>query len=745
MPSSISVTVNSLDSSDQEFRKSYYRDTKSSWARRTFSSMYQYFPSSVLHPHAESVRRWNKFFIFSCVFKGFFDSLFLFLLSVKWDDKCIVVDRTMTKSSSLILHNQSHSKLSLTWYLEQMHVSEKDQVLMRCTTSISIPVNSLDSDVMDFPSSHNKDADDNWARKIFSPLYRCIPGIMHPHTKSVQIWSNFFIFVFLFAFLLQTLFIFMQRINLEENCIADYLNSWTGYGTLGTVVSVLLGLTNIFFLLHMILNFRVAYVDPESRVLVYDPKKVALNYLFGYFIIDFFLVLPIAQNILGFILETWVWSFDLVGFSGLVEVVSILQYLIVLCRILSMLADQSASIFVCKSWLSKCVINILAFFLFSHVVGSFWYYFATIRVAQCLINACGARFHQSCLTFISCSFDLSKYEPALWKEWKDNSNVTACFDPEGFEYGIYKLAVLLMRESNLSVRYLYSLSWGFQQISTLAGNQTPAFFVVEVLFIMFVGATGLLLFSLLIGNIQNFLQALGRRSLEMSVRSLDLEEWMSHRRLPQELKRQIRESERYNWLATRGVNELMLLENLPEDLQRDIRRHLFNFVENFPLFSLMEEPILDAIRERLKQKIYIKGSKVLVCGGLIDKMVFIVQGKLQSIGEDNNIVPLSEGDVCGEELITLSLEHYALIRDGKQAKILAHKLVSNRSVICLTNVEAFTLRVADLEEVTCLFSGHLIKSSHVQGNNRKDSSCRQRLPANRLKLAWRYRKKRLNH
>ena len=43
--------------------------------------------------------------------------------------------------------------------------------------------------------------------------------------------------------------------------------------------------------------------------------------------------------------------------------------------------------------------------------------------------------------------------------------------------------------------------------------------------------------------------------------------------------RRVIEAERYHWAATRGVNEEMLLENLPEDLQRDIRRHLFNFVK----------------------------------------------------------------------------------------------------------------------------------------------------------------------
>jgi len=39
------------------------------------------------------------------------------------------------------------------------------------------------------------------------------------------------------------------------------------------------------------------------------------------------------------------------------------------------------------------------------------------------------------------------------------------------------------------------------------------------------------------------------------------------------------EAERYSWAATRGVSEKMVLENLPEDLQTDIKRHLFKFVK----------------------------------------------------------------------------------------------------------------------------------------------------------------------
>jgi len=69
-----------------------------------------------------------------------------------------------------------------------------------------------------------------------------------------------------------------------------------------------------------------------------------------------------------------------------------------------------------------------------------------------------------------------------------------------------------------------------------------------------------------------------------------------------------------------------------------------------------DEPILDAIRERLMQTTYIKGSRILSQGGLVQKMVFIVRGKLESIGEDGILVPLSVGDACGEELLRWYLE-----------------------------------------------------------------------------------------
>lgn len=49
---------------------------------------------------------------------------------------------------------------------------------------------------------------------------------------------------------------------------------------------------------------------------------------------------------------------------------------------------------------------------------------------------------------------------------------------------------------------------------------------------------------------------------------------MRHRQLPEDLRNRVRRYEQYKWLATKGVDEEILLQSLPTDLRRDIQRHL---------------------------------------------------------------------------------------------------------------------------------------------------------------------------
>lgn len=52
--------------------------------------------------------------------------------------------------------------------------------------------------------------------------------------------------------------------------------------------------------------------------------------------------------------------------------------------------------------------------------------------------------------------------------------------------------------------------------------------------------------------------------------------------------------------------------------------------------------------------------------------------------------------------------------EGGKIRFPGLRLFSTRTVRCLTNVEAFALRAADLEEVTTLFS-RFLRTPRVQG------------------------------
>ncbi|KAF2614903.1 hypothetical protein F2Q70_00010101 [Brassica cretica] len=533
-------------------------------------------------------------------------------------------------------------------------------------------------------SFHNALDDDakGWTRRFATYADKYLPRIRNPHSKHAQIWTKFFVLSCLLSIFADPLFFFPIEVYKKYMCMRI---DWRTTFALLAVRSV----TDVLFVVNILFQFRWAYVAPESTIvgagqLVDDPIKIASRYYRGNFFLDLFIVLPLPQILLVGVIPHQLGTSWANSTKNLLRFAVLVQYIPKLHRLFPLLAGQTPKGFIVESALAKFFINLLTFMLAGHVVGSCWYLFGLQRVNHCLRDACGNSGYE-CKKLIDCGREKNK---EVLQAWISNERAKACFQEDGFHYGIYWKAVNLTTNTTLwYTRYSYSLFWGFQQISTLAGNQVPSYYFGEVLFTMIIIGLGLLLFALLIGNMQNFLLSLGRRDMEMTLRQRDVEQWMSHKRFPKDIRKRVRDAERLNWNATRGVNEELLFENMHDDLQRDIRRHLFAFLKKVRIFSKMDEPILDAIRERLKHKTYLNGSTVLHRGDLVKKMVFIVRGKMEYTGEDGFRIPLLEGDVY----------------DGTRIKMPSKGLFSNRDVKCVTNVEAFSLSVADLDDVMSLF------------------------------------------
>ncbi|PKI53431.1 hypothetical protein CRG98_026121 [Punica granatum] len=109
------------------------------------------------------------------------------------------------------------------------------------------------------------------AKRFKSYIFSCVPCVMNPHAKVVQLRSKFFVISCLVAVVVDPLFFFLLGVQLDNKCIV--LN-----GTMTTTIVVFRCVTDFMYILHILLQFRLAYIAPESRVvgagdLVGNPRK----------------------------------------------------------------------------------------------------------------------------------------------------------------------------------------------------------------------------------------------------------------------------------------------------------------------------------------------------------------------------------------------------------------------------------------------------------------------------------------
>lgn len=155
-----------------------------------------------------------------------------------------------------------------------------------------------------------------------------------------------------------------------------------------------------------------------------------------------------------------------------------------------------------------------------------------------------------------------------------------------------------------------------------------------------------------------------------------------------------------------------------------------------PLFSQMDDQLLDAICERLVSSLSTEGTYIVREGDPVTEMLFIIRGKLESSTTDGgrsgffNSITLKPGDFCGEELL-----EWALV-----PKSTVNLPSSTRTVKAILEVEAFALRAEDLRFVASQF--RRLHSRKLQHTFRYYSHHWRTWAACFIQHAWRRHKRR---
>ncbi|KAL6658309.1 hypothetical protein ACP70R_003895 [Stipagrostis hirtigluma subsp. patula] len=527
--------------------------------------------------------------------------------------------------------------------------------------------------------------------------------ILDPGDDVVLRWYRLFLVTCLVGLFVDPLYFYLLHTEGDRSCVSMDM----GIGVLVTAVRTF---ADLFYLAHMILKFRIAFVAPSSRIfgrgeLVRDPDQIAIRYLKNDFIIDLAAMLPIPQIIIWFVIPA-VSTGSANRTNNTLSLIVLIQYIPRVFLIISLNSKiVKASGVVTRTAWAGAAYNLLLYTLASHVLGALWYLLSIERQYTCWLDVCGrengttATIPKCFVSYLDCKSQLDPMRD-IW--YKKSAIKEQCLLPDAtYDYGLFYDALKLDRAGiEFLEKYLYCLWWGFRNLSSYGQNLANSTFKGETIFCILICIMGLVFFSHLIGNMQTYLQSMTVRLEEWRVKRRDIEEWMRHRQLPTELQERVRRFFQYKWLATRGVDEESILQSLPLDLRREIQRHLcLALVRRVPFFSQMDEQLLDAICERLVSSLSTKDAYIVREGDPVSEMLFIIRGELESSTTDGgrtnffSSITLRPGDFCGEELLTWALMPNPSLNFPQ----------STRTVRSVTEVEAFALRAEDLKYVANQF------------------------------------------
>ncbi|XP_047317204.1 protein CNGC15b [Impatiens glandulifera] len=572
--------------------------------------------------------------------------------------------------------------------------------------------------------------------RVFSEDYdREKRKILDPRGPVIRKWNKIFLMACLVSLFVDPLFFYLPQVQ-QHFCIDIRMR-------LEAILTVVRTMADIFYVIQIYIRFHTAYVAPSSRVfgrgeLVIDTRKIALRYLKTGFLVDLIAALPLPQILIWGIIP-YLGGSTMANTKNVLRFILICQYVprLVLIYPLSSEIVKATGVVTETAW-AGAAYNLMLYMLASHVLGACWYLLSIERQEGCWRSACDLENPLCQYGF----FDCRKVNDPVRSNWFKSSNITNFCDPQkgSYPFGIYADSVI---ESITSVsffdKYFYCLWWGLKNLSSLGQTLSTSTYVGEIMFAIVVAIMGLVLFALLIGNMQRYLQSSTVRLEEWRIRRTDTEQWMRHRQLPQELRLSVRKYEQYKWVATRGVDEEMLLKGLPMDLRRDIKRHIcLDLVRRVPLFGQMDEQMLDAICERLKPALCTDGTSLTREGDPVNEMLFIIRGHLDSYTTNGgrtgffNTCRIGPGDFCGEELLTWAL-------DPRPGFIFPS---STRTVRAISEVEAFALHAEDLKFVASQF--RRLHSKQIRQKFRFYSHQWRTWAACFVQAAWRRYKRRKN-
>ncbi|CAI0453901.1 unnamed protein product [Linum tenue] len=301
--------------------------------------------------------------------------------------------------------------------------------------------------------------------------------VLDPRSKRVQRLNRAFLLARAMALAVDPLFFYALSIGRGGSpCL--YMD-----GGLAAIVTVLRTCLDGVHLVHVWLQLRVAYVSRESMVvgcgkLVWDPRAIAAHYLRSLkgFWFDAFVILPVPQAVFWLVVPRLIRDEQIKLIMTIMLLIFLFQFLPKVYHSLALMRRmQKVTGYIFGTIWWGFGLNLIAYFIASHVAGGCWYVLAIQRAASCIKQQCNLS--SNCDLSLSCSEELCfrlVLPDALaagsgscggYNNSSSTNRTPMCLDMDGsFKYGIYKWALPVISSDSLAVKILYPIFWGLMTL-----------------------------------------------------------------------------------------------------------------------------------------------------------------------------------------------------------------------------------------------------------------------------------------
>jgi len=202
--------------------------------------------------------------------------------------------------------------------------------------------------------------------------------------------------------------------------------------------------------------------------------------------------------------------------------------------------------------------------------------------------------------------------------------------------------------------YIYLLYWAYGTSSSGAYGDIGAVTPLEKIFQIFTMLFFRVYFAFVAAEGANLISSFYTARTENLAKQTTYEQWMNHMKLPGEIMKRVKNYNEYIWRKYRGLDENLILEDLPSSTRQEILEFLLNdLLYAVELFPNNEIGLFPNILKDFRFIQITKGEYVFKSGELAEEVYFVIGGKISIIDEEHHreVAVLKKNDFFGEMAI----------------------------------------------------------------------------------------------